>query len=86
MDKYLEDIEHSFEEVDSSVYNYVIKAKFPSSNKFVNVTGLFNSPDELREVGLTPSYRNVIAKNRDGYEELRDLGFKDKEIIKQYGE
>lgn len=86
MDEYLEQIEKSYDEVDHSMFDYSIEAKFPSSHKFVNVTGLFNSPEELREVGLTPSLRHVIAKNKNGYEELRDLGFKDKEIIKQYGE
>jgi hypothetical protein len=45
---------------------------------------MFKSLKEIKEVGITLSNRRIIAKNIDGYEELRDMGFKDKEIIKAY--
>ncbi len=84
MDQYLDKIEKSFDEVDSSKYNYKIEAKWPTTNTFVDITGMFNTPKDLKEVSLTPSFRRIIAKNEDGYEELRDLGFKDREIIKAF--
>jgi hypothetical protein len=80
----LDDIERTFQEVDTSSFNYKIEATFPTTDHFVNITGMFQTPKELREVGIPSSKRRVIAKNIDGYEELRDLGFKDKEIIKAY--
>lgn len=84
MDQYLENIENSFKEIDSSSYNYKIEAKWPASNSYVDITGMFNSLEELKEVGLTQSMRRIIAKNTEGFEELRDMGFKTKEIIKAY--
>lgn len=84
MDKLLENIENSFKEVNSSSYNYKIEARFPYDGEYVDITGMFNSTKEIGEVGISKSDRRVIAKNLDGYEELRDMGFKDKEIIKAY--
>jgi|688.fasta_scaffold459503_2 hypothetical protein len=84
MDELLENIENSFREIDSSSYNYKIEARFPYDGNYVDITGMFKSLKEIKEVGITLSNRRIIAKNIDGYEELRDMGFKDKEIIKAY--
>jgi hypothetical protein len=86
MDENIEKIENSFNEVDSSLFDYRIEALFPFDKTWVNITGLFNSPSELKEVGIGKKDRRLIAKNEEGYFELIDLGFKDKEIIKEYGE
>lgn len=84
MDALLENIEDSFKEIDSSSFNYKLEAKFPYDGEYVDITGMFSTAKELKEVSITPKNRRIIAKNQDGFEELLDLGFKAKEIIKAY--
>ena len=84
MDKYIQIIEKDFDNLkDKNYYNYAILAKDKfrdDSKKYVDVTLMFSTPNELKEVGITKKDRAIIAYNKNGYYELIDLGFNKNEI------
>lgn len=82
-------IEESFEEHSTAGYNYKITARYRLSDephKYVDVTGMFMSADELEEVSLSRKSRKIYAFNEAGFDELMEMGFSGSEIICMFNE
>lgn len=84
-DRNIKYIENQFRDSEG---DFSIKAKWTFSNKskYVDVSNMFSNKEEMEELGLDKNSRLVMAFNKSGYQQLRDMGFSHKEIMKHYGE
>jgi hypothetical protein len=73
---------------NNSVGDFSIKAKWglgEDPSRLMEVSTFFNSPDELEQVGITIESRVVLAYSPSGHNQLKNMGFSHKEIVKEYG-
>lgn len=79
---YLFEIEKKFSVPD----DFSIKGKLEFvSDGFMEIGNMFVDKQEMEEAGITQGSRTVTAFNKDGYNQLREMGFSHKEIIRAYG-
>jgi len=69
------------------VNDYSIKAKWEMGedpSRLMEVSRFFSSKLDLDEAGINVGSRVVLAYSPSGYQQLKDMGFTHKEIMKQY--
>jgi hypothetical protein len=78
--------DYEFLNEKSKTYLYSIKSElelFPG--EYLEVSDMFKDKIDLEEAGITYHNRIVTAFTPSGYEQLKQMGFSHKEIVKEYG-